>query len=499
MSRASWLVDCKRIATKIKSASSDPQKVAWRSNPTRTCPSCNYVIDNSDVTQDWPGLPRGVKFDPSDQELLWHLSTKVGVRNMAPHPFINEFIPTVQEEDGICYTHPEKLPGVTKDGSISHFFHRTMKAYSTGTRKRRKIQNELDPYLGDVRWHKTGKTKPVIVDGVQKGCKKIMVLYTSTAKGGKSEKTNWVMHQYHLGTEEEEKEGEFVVSKVFYQQQSKTLDKNEHDVIDESRQPTYRKEEPADLADVFPNLSCSKITNDDLLQGQVSDSKESFPQVIDPETTNAENGESSQPDLETLDHHNLKDDTMAYESIQSTSLKEEPVVSSNFIGISCGAVKKSSSDDLVQEHGSQGKQTFPQVVVSQTEKGEDCASSQPEWERLEDHNNNSIADPKWWEGESQFLLDSQQLVEGLYICDEILQSQSSSGSAAKKIVPCLAEYSRIGAENLKKDLEECQSLNRPDLANNDFDTPTDIRLSQLDIPLDSQESSLGWNGNRLDD
>lgn len=46
-----------------------------------------------------------------------------------------------------------------------------------------------------------------------------MVLYVSTAKGGKPEKTNWVMHQYHLGTEEDEKDGEYVISKVFYQQQ----------------------------------------------------------------------------------------------------------------------------------------------------------------------------------------------------------------------------------------------------------------------------------------
>ncbi|CAN6465974.1 unnamed protein product [Victoria cruziana] len=494
MARASWLVDCTRIATKIKSASNDPQKVAWKSNPTRTCPNCNHVIDNSDVAQEWPGLPRGVKFDPSDQELLWHLSTKVGVRNMTPHPFIDEFIPTVQEEDGICYTHPEKLPGVTKDGSVSHFFHRTMKAYSTGTRKRRKIQNELDPYFRDVRWHKTGKTKPVTVDGVQVGCKKIMVLYTSTAKGGKSEKTNWVMHQYHLGSEEEEKEGEFVVSKVFYQQLTKTLDKNEL-MIDEPMGPTYRKEEAADLTDAFHNLACSKKGNDEPLQGQVSDSKESFPQVIDPETKNAENGdESGQSVLGILDNNNLKDDTMAYESIQSTSLKEEPVVSSSLVCTSRDTVKQSSGDDLVQEHGSQSKRSFPQVMVSLTGNGEDCASSQPEWERLEDHDNNSIADPKWWEGESQFLLDSQQLVEGLYMCDEILQSQSSSGSAAKRIVPCLAEYSRIGAEDLKKDLEECQSLNRPDVANNDLDTSTDIRLSQLDIPLGSQDISLGWNG-----
>lgn len=59
----------------------------------------------------WPGLPRGVKFDPSDQEIILHLLAKVGIGEPKPHPFINEFIPTVSEDDGICYTHPQKLPG----------------------------------------------------------------------------------------------------------------------------------------------------------------------------------------------------------------------------------------------------------------------------------------------------------------------------------------------------------------------------------------------------
>ena len=96
--------------------------------------------------------------------------------------------------------------GVKQDGSVSHFFHRTFKAYNTGIRKRRKI-NTGD--LADVRWHKTGKTRPVVVDGKHLGCKKFMVLYMSTMKGGKPEKTNWVMHQYHLGTGEDEVEGRY--------------------------------------------------------------------------------------------------------------------------------------------------------------------------------------------------------------------------------------------------------------------------------------------------
>ena len=42
---------------------------------------------------------------------MWHLLAKVSVGNMKPHPFIDEFIPTVDEDDGICYTHPQNLPG----------------------------------------------------------------------------------------------------------------------------------------------------------------------------------------------------------------------------------------------------------------------------------------------------------------------------------------------------------------------------------------------------
>ena len=78
---------------------------------------------------------------------------------------------------------------------------------------------ECDLQGGETRWHKTGKTRPVMANGKQKGCKKILVLYTNFGKNRKPEKTNWVMHQYHLGQHEEEKEGELVVSKIFYQTQ----------------------------------------------------------------------------------------------------------------------------------------------------------------------------------------------------------------------------------------------------------------------------------------
>ncbi|PKU67067.1 NAC domain-containing protein 75 [Dendrobium catenatum] len=184
---------------------------------SKQCPSCGHKLDRK---PDWLGLPAGVKFDPTDQELIEHLEAKVSCQSsMRSHPLIDEFIPTIEGEDGICYTHPEKLPGVTRDGLSKHFFHRPSKAYTTGTRKRRKIQTEVDVQRGETRWHKTGKTRPVTANGKQKGCKKILVLYTNFGKHRKPEKTNWVMHQYHLGELEEEKEGELVVSKIFYQTQ----------------------------------------------------------------------------------------------------------------------------------------------------------------------------------------------------------------------------------------------------------------------------------------
>lgn len=151
-----------------------------------------------------------------------------------------------------------KIVGVKQDGNASHFFHRAIKAYNTGTRKRRKIHGQD---FGDVRWHKTGKTKPVILNGVQKGCKKIMVLYMNTVRGGKPEKTNWVMHQYHLGTEEDEKDGEFVISKVFYQQTLVKLGDKDHQNVTEAietTEATIVKVDPVTPKSVSPEPLCTE-------------------------------------------------------------------------------------------------------------------------------------------------------------------------------------------------------------------------------------------------
>ncbi|WOH07741.1 hypothetical protein DCAR_0727174 [Daucus carota subsp. sativus] len=422
---SSWLVDGHRIATKIKSASGayDLERVSWKSNPTKACPNCNHIVDNSDVTEQWPGLPRGVKFDPTDQEILGHLLAKAGCENLKPHPFIDEFITTVDKDDGICYTHPQNLPGVKQDGSVSHFFHRAIKAYNTGTRKRRKIHGDD---LGDVRWHKTGRTKPVILDGVQKGCKKIMVLYVNVLKGGKAEKTNWVMHQYHLGTGEDEMEGDYVISKVFYQQQQvKQSEKGE-----------------APLSDGI----------DDAL---VTDIHQISPKSVTPET--------SRPERCFPDYDEEKDLAPTSVVIPAKYLLDSEEL----------AEAMTLRDELLQSQTSNKN-----VNIKEEINGKSKSS------HTDDENHAGEDMIGWGDSESQYLLDSQQMVEAMTLCDELLQSQSPdrNGSGIRKFdgKPSLSDYAYLGSETLKRDLEDCQAL-ALDPANIDVDSAPDFRLSQLEF------------------
>ncbi|MED6184676.1 hypothetical protein PIB30_049823 [Stylosanthes scabra] len=433
MAGTSWLVDKSRIATKIRCASgaSDPNEVVWKSNPTKACPNCHHAIDNSDVAQEWPGLPKGVKFDPSDQEIIWHLLAKAGVGNLKPHPFIDEFITTLEVDDGICYTHPQHLPGVKQDGSASHFFHRAIKAYNTGTRKRRKVHGQ-----DDVRWHKTGKTKPVALDGVQKGCKKIMVLYTNAARGGKSEKANWVMHQYHLGTEEDEKDGEYVISKVFY--------KEEQDI------PKSEESKNATVVNVDP------VT----------------PKSVTPEPPRSERQDS---DLD-LDR-DLGQEALAFPEMDCL--------------------------DEIQADCEEFAKAKPPVLEKQENEGMDNIET------------NAYEAQPWWDSDSQNLLDSQQLVEALTLCEDILHSQSSNkGDENDKNQTGLSVYAHLGPEHLKKDIEECQKLALDaknagpehqkdieegqdldhDLANIERDTPPEQRLSQLEFGSQDSYRSWGFQG-----
>lgn len=115
---------------------------------------------------------------------------------------------------------------------------------------------------------------------------------------------------------------------------------------------------------------------------------------------------------------------------------------------------------------------------------EDMTNENPVFEKPGDINDSQGGEEsKWWDSESQYILNSQQLVEGLSLCDEFLQSQSPQRGVENEKQestgkPRLADYAHLGPENLKKDLEACRDLVL-DPANLELDTPPDFRLSQL--------------------
>ncbi|KAH7652880.1 NAC domain-containing protein [Dioscorea alata] len=208
----------KRLKLLVSMKPSSPLVVSSVPSPPECSGGVSVETVLNDVYEKWPGLPRGVKFDPSDEDLLWHLLGKIGKGKAMPHPFINMFVTSLDDDIMIGYTHPDLLPGIKQDGRPSYFFHRILKTQS-------ERQN--------ICWNKIGKAKPVLVDGIYPGCKKIMILYVNEQNGEKLEKTNWVMHQYQLGAEEVE-EGALVVSKVFYQQRPKASTKGGQDMASDS-------------------------------------------------------------------------------------------------------------------------------------------------------------------------------------------------------------------------------------------------------------------------
>ncbi|CAN6285147.1 unnamed protein product [Urochloa humidicola] len=174
--------------------------------PDRCQASVNAGGSGEASLQSWPGLPRGVEFNPSDSDLLWHLAAEVGNGLAERHPFINEFIKYVDDNRGFSYTHPQDMPGVRQDGRASYFFHRRFESYI----------NEGDE---NISWKKIGRSRPIILNGKLQGCKEVFVLYTGTASDKSSQETDWRLYQYHIRNAVKD-EGDVVVSKIFFESQS---------------------------------------------------------------------------------------------------------------------------------------------------------------------------------------------------------------------------------------------------------------------------------------
>ena len=98
-----------------------------------------------------------------------------------------------------------------------------------GMRTHHKIQSECGMH---AIWHKTGNILPVMVNGRQMGSEKVLVLHTNKnfdhsrkKKNFNQQRTNCMMHQYHLGDLELEKERELVLCKIFYQTNTRARSK----------------------------------------------------------------------------------------------------------------------------------------------------------------------------------------------------------------------------------------------------------------------------------
>ncbi|KAK3150899.1 hypothetical protein QOZ80_3AG0239160 [Eleusine coracana subsp. coracana] len=174
---------------------------------------CDARADTGDAygagqqQQMWPGLPRGVEFNPNDHDLLWHLAAEVGHGLAHRHPFISEFIVPVDDDKGFSCTHPQDIPGVRLDGRASYFFHKRLDVFCN------------NPNGKNVSWQKVGTPSSVILDGTLQGCKEEFVLYASDMSDSSPQQTEWRLHQYHIRNGAKD-EGELVVSKIFHQLQN---------------------------------------------------------------------------------------------------------------------------------------------------------------------------------------------------------------------------------------------------------------------------------------
>ncbi|PWZ16679.1 NAC domain-containing protein 73 [Zea mays] len=155
--------------------------------------------------------------EPADSvmELLEHLEGEAKSDTRKLHPLVDEFIPTIDGENGICYTHPERLPGTCEQGRACPALlppavqgvHDGDEEAAEGAQRRRRRQDAVA---------QDGQDQAGAVQQQAPRVQEILVLYTNYGKQRKPE-NNWVMHQYHLGSDEEERDDELIVSKVFFQ------------------------------------------------------------------------------------------------------------------------------------------------------------------------------------------------------------------------------------------------------------------------------------------
>ncbi|VAH88280.1 unnamed protein product [Triticum turgidum subsp. durum] len=249
--------------------------------------------------QSWPGLPRGVEFNPSDSDLLWHLAAEMGNGLAHRHPFISEFIKSGDEGARFGCTHPRDMPGMRQDGHALYFFHKKINLDN----------NENDK---DISWQKNGPSRSIILDGGLRGCKETFALYTFK---NSPRRTDWELHQYYIKNTMEN-EGELVLSKVFYKSQkshrecaakASVQSAQDNSVTDDD---SREEKEDAQLEKLSVNMATESNGNnqEQMLVEMYPDQDKpcSLKHVLDTADVNHENQINDQAETE-LDHMSLQD------------------------------------------------------------------------------------------------------------------------------------------------------------------------------------------------
>ncbi|KAF7041694.1 hypothetical protein CFC21_051448 [Triticum aestivum] len=249
--------------------------------------------------QSWPGLPRGVEFNPSDSDLLWHLAAEMGNGLAHRHPFISEFIKSGDEGARFGCTHPRDMPGMRQDGHALYFFHKKINLDN----------NENDK---DISWQKNGPSRSIILDGGLRGCKETFALYTFK---NSPRRTDWKLHQYYIKNTMEN-EGELVLSKVFYKSQKSHCEcaakasvqsAQDNSVTDDD---SREEKEDAQLEKLSVNMATESNGNnqEQMLVEMYPDQDKpcSLKHVLDTADVNHENQINDQAETE-LDHMSLQD------------------------------------------------------------------------------------------------------------------------------------------------------------------------------------------------
>ncbi|VAH88285.1 unnamed protein product [Triticum turgidum subsp. durum] len=254
--------------------------------------------------QSWPGLPRGVEFNPSDSDLLWHLAAEMGNGLAHRHPFISEFIKSGDEGARFGCTHPRDMPGMRQDGHALYFFHKKINLDN----------NENDK---DISWQKNGPSRSIILDGGLRGCKETFALYTFK---NSPRRTDWELHQYYIKNTMEN-EGELVLSKVFYKSQKSHREcaakASVQSAQDNSVTDDDSREEKEDAQ--LEKLSVNMATESNFVEGNGNNQEQmlvemypdqdkpcSLKHVLDTADVNHENQINDQAETE-LDHMSLQD------------------------------------------------------------------------------------------------------------------------------------------------------------------------------------------------